>query len=181
MVSRAADGARPASGRKHGTAWLRTFTYSNPLRGQSPRRSAQHDKHGAFKPKPSEARFWLVKYMRQNGTNFLHAVFLTVYQPTVLLNIWKQWQRLISFLHSSLYYQWTADYTPSWFAHLKMVTHPSTHRSRHTMSEAWYIYVIMLPCSNPTKFLVSKANRSGVILGCPVEWLDQYHWFWVAG
>ena len=32
-------------------AGLRMLTYSNPLCGQSPRRSAKRDRHGAFKPK----------------------------------------------------------------------------------------------------------------------------------
>jgi len=48
-----ADGARLPSSREHGAVGLRTFTYSNPLRGQSLRRSTQHDRHGAFNPKPS--------------------------------------------------------------------------------------------------------------------------------
>jgi len=56
---------RPCSGAGWAAHWpravgLRTFTYSNPLRGLSPRRSAKHDRHGAFKPKPSVARFQLV-------------------------------------------------------------------------------------------------------------------------
>jgi len=59
-VGRAADGARPPSDREHGAAGLRTFTYTNPLRGQSSRLSTQRNRHGAFKPKPRYARFRLV-------------------------------------------------------------------------------------------------------------------------
>jgi len=62
VVSHAVDSARPRSGQEHGAAGLRTFTDSSPLCGQSPRRSTQRDRYGAgaFKPKPSVAKFWLV-------------------------------------------------------------------------------------------------------------------------
>jgi len=62
-VGHPAYGARPPSGWEHGAAGLRSFSYSNALCRQSPRRSAQRDRHGAFKPKPSIARFWLALIM----------------------------------------------------------------------------------------------------------------------
>ena len=69
----AAEPSRRPTDRTAAVAGCWQLTYSNPLRRQSPRWSAKHDKcstgwraqrdrHGAFKPKRRFARFQLVCY-----------------------------------------------------------------------------------------------------------------------